>query len=443
MNNPTIRSRAPLHGQNMGGGIAPAGNGGGIQQRGIQPVGGQTMGGAPAGGRIAPQQGMQRPGAGLHGYAAIRDQQAREAAESARRAQERQEGYMPPDFYLPSPDKRGVQPHELQANIVILDHEPGFAIHEHNFPDPKTGKMGKGSFKTICLAGEGPCPACEVDQKEAYYALKLSIIDMRPYINQRTNQLIPHTRKLLTVKQKNQPYFFRQFEQRGTLRGMQLLMVRDDPRGASHGTPEFIDLHPEELVMQTFAHPEVYTQGTPQNPPRLLKQANADCFPFDYDQLFPRLTYDELAQKVGLQPQGMGGYSSGYDTQQTWGADASQFNQLRTGQMGGGMASRGITPSIRTGQIGNQMVGDDHDYQNGQYDETLDDDVPFAHDGQDQGAYQGEDDIPEQTMTHSPPHSQMGNGMATGGPSIRQRTSTPQSQRPQRAGAQRPNDIPL
>jgi hypothetical protein len=318
-----------------------------------------------------PQQQSQaaRPAGGITGYEAIKAQNARQTQIERQRQQDRQDGYTPNRFYLPDPTKAGITAEELEANIVILDHEPSFAAFEHQFPNPQTGKFGKGSFNQLCLSQEGHCPACDKDTHEPYFALFLSIIDMRGYTNAH-GVFIPHSKKLLVIKNKNQDYFYRQYDRRGTLRGMQLLMVRNDKRGAGHGIPEFVDLHPEELIIESFAHQRVMSQDGQ----RVVKEENADCYAYDYAQVFPRPDYNAMCERFGVGPAA----GSGSDMDSTWGADAGQFQQSqgRPGGIMGGRSAGGARGGIQS-RSASSMPGhaSDQAYDDGQAD--MDDDVPF------------------------------------------------------------------
>jgi len=293
------------------------------------------------------------PAAGITGYDAIRQQHERQTVEDQRRQQERADGYAPFRFFLPSPEKQGVTREQLEANIVVLDDAPTFAMFEHSFPDPKTGRWGKGAFTVPCLSGDSHCPACDADSKDPYFALFLSIIDMTPYTN-KNGQLVPFTKKLLVVKNKNQGWWFRQYERRGTLRGMQVLMVRDSAQGANHGNPEFIELHDEQAIIDSFSHPEVKSQDGQ----RVIKQANEDCFAYDYGRIFKKPTYEELAERFGTGP--VAGSRS--DADSTWGPDAGQFRTSTGIGRAGGISSRASTTIGRT-PASNQTSGDaDHDY---------------------------------------------------------------------------------
>lgn len=409
-NAPNIRQRAPIG----AGPRAPIGTqtgrlpsaGPGAQANpprtgGIQPQ--TTRGPAPMGGGIQAQSrnlsrpaggavGPRGPSSGTHavrGYAAIRAQHERETVLQQQREQERGI-YMPHRFYLPDPTKPGITPEELEANIVVLDHEPYFAIHEHHFPNPRTGKFDKHSFFQTCM-GEGHCPACDADQKDPYWVLFLSVIDMRGFEikeGPRAGQWVPHSRKLLAIKNKNQNWWFRKFEQYGTLRGMQVLLVRDDRRGANHGNPEFVALHDEAAILESFGHPAVYST---QDPNKIIKQENEDCFPFDYDALFPTPNYEAMLVKFGGNPAA----GSRADHRSTWGADADQFNGIQRGRPGG------IQPQARQHRADNFQQGDDID---GQYNPDLDDEIPFD------GAQPQDGNLPESDDPGSSEGSTRGTG---------------------------------
>lgn len=384
-NPPNIRQRAPVGAR--------------------APIGGAAAPRTGVGQRSAPQgQQPQRPAGGVMGYENIRAQSEQQALLAQQRAQERIDGYQPLRFYLPDPTKLGVTREELQATVVILDDAPSFAVHEHSFPNPQTGRYGKGSFTHLCLANEGHCPACDADQRDPYFALFLTVQDMRGYMNSQ-NIWVPHSKKLLAVKNNNQEYFFRQYERHGTLRGMELLMVRSDKRGANHGNPEFVNLHDEETIIQTFQNP----QRMSQDGQRVVKEENEDCYAYDYAKIFPKPDYQQMLERFGGAPAA----GSHVDQQNVWGADAGQFSQSQSRiggggigggrpaigggrpaigggrpAIGGGSAIGGGRPPIGGGAIGGGIgggrpaIGGGQAQQPSNLSEDLDDDIPF-----DEGSY--------------------------------------------------------
>lgn len=393
---PAQNAAAPGRGNAPGGPGRAAAPGGGApgQQRGAPGAGapGQR---AAAGAPGATNQRPRVPG-GVVGYEAVRAQHAQQAQREQVRAQERQDGYKPLRFYLPSPNKPGIMPHELEASIIVLDHEPSFAVHEHAFPDPRTGRMGRGSFTELCIAQDGHCPACDADTKDPYFALFLTVIDTRGYnANQGQGPWVPYSRKLLVVKNRNQDFFFRQFERHGTLRGMELLMIRNDPRGANHGNPEFVQFHEEAVLEQYYYNERVMAQDGQ----RVIREEGEDMHPFDYAKVFPKPDYDFLLQKYGGAPAA----GSGYQAQEVWGQDAGQFNASQGfgrpaphRPQGGGMAARspGRPGGPQGGRAAMQSYGDedysddgDDGFQAGGYGaqpggrtsmaQDMDDDIPF------------------------------------------------------------------
>jgi hypothetical protein len=142
-------------------------------------------------------------------------------------------------------------------------------------------------------------------------------MDLTPYTNKQ-GVTVPHSRKLLPVKAQQQPFFMRQFDRHQTLRGLQLLMSRDTKQTAGIGNPEFVALHSEQDIIDTFGHDPVLAQDG-----KVLKERNADCFPFPYDKLFTKPSGEDLRQRYG----GMAPAGSRQEYQSEWGA---------TGTDGGG-----------------------------------------------------------------------------------------------------------
>ncbi len=198
------------------------------------------------------EPGGPREAGGLQGYAAIRAAHEQQTQIEQQRAQARIDGYQPLRFYLPSPDKPGIMREELQADIVILDHEPSFAVWEHSFPNPQTGDMARAPTpSSACRTTATARPATSTSAIR-YYALFLTVMDMRPYVDKNGVQH-NHSKKLLVVKNKNMDYFFSAVR---ASRHPSRHAASDGPldkNGANHGNPEFVELHPEGLILETFS----------------------------------------------------------------------------------------------------------------------------------------------------------------------------------------------
>jgi hypothetical protein len=204
--------------------------------------------------------------------------------------------YMPFRFYMKYPETK---------EIIVLDAQPGPCFYEHSLKNPRTDRW---DITELCPKTFEPCPICsgevkmEGAGKESYYVMMLTVMDMTPYFKNDKRPgaeagakiEVPYSRKLLAVKAADQGFFIRQFDRKGTLRGMHLLMARDSKDVSSIGRPElqlgteenpdFNGFHSDEAIMDSFGSPEVKdtTSG------KVIKQANVDCYAFDYGKLFSK-----------------------------------------------------------------------------------------------------------------------------------------------------------
>src|SRR5690625_3178536 len=155
------------------------------------------------------------------------------AKEEQRRAERRREVGNVNRFWL--------KPNE-EREVLILDAkiEDCVAFHEHHMKDPSTGRW---SLFEGCPKEWEICPLCE-SHGESYYAMFISVLDLTPFtVNQgkEDEREIAYSRKMLVVKSMQIPDFTRLMsaciEEHGTMRGMVLLLGRDDGRSARIGKP--------------------------------------------------------------------------------------------------------------------------------------------------------------------------------------------------------------
>lgn len=172
--------------------------------------------------------------------------------------------------------------------ICILDDAPDFFQHEHNMKGPD----GFWNVFTGCVKEFDNCPVCEQQGKESYYAMYLSIIDLSPYTNKKTNEVVEWSRKLLVVKPAQQKKFMRFYEKHGTLRGAIFEMTRDGDKEPSIGNDiEFVDEWIPEEDLKTYQREWKDKDG---------KKQHEDCsVPYDYLALFEEPTTEALRAMVG------------------------------------------------------------------------------------------------------------------------------------------------
>ena len=197
-----------------------------------------------------------------------------------------------------------LQPGE-EAEIIILDEslDKVRAIWEHNLKID--GKFG--NFESCC-AEFAPCPVCKhYPDSPRYFVMFLTILDLRPYTNKKTGEVVPFTRRLLAVKSA----LISKFEQieraakkiNGTFRGTYMVLKRGTGgKDANTGEPSLLengsvfDGTTEEQLIADYGHPAIKDRDG-----KVIIPANGKLEPYDYVELFPRPDPDEVAERLGLE----------------------------------------------------------------------------------------------------------------------------------------------
>jgi len=195
---------------------------------------------------------------------------------------------MPFRFYCPVGESREV--------VVIDDNlQDVFFRFEHNL---KNKRSGKWDIYCACIAENANCPVCREAERPAYFAMFLTVIDLTPYENKDGIE-VPWSKKLLVVKTAQQKKITRLAERYGTLRGMVLQMTRDGEKDASIGNDiEYIE-HMSEDDLLTYETTYEYEDG--QGKKQVKEVIGHE--PFDYDELFPMPTEQQLRAIVGGSPE--------------------------------------------------------------------------------------------------------------------------------------------
>jgi hypothetical protein len=202
--------------------------------------------------------------------------EAEQRAEAAREAQESMSG-MPFRFFCGVGETR---------ELIVVDEKPDFFRYEHNLPD----RDGRWKIFTSCINEYANCPICHTGNKQPYFAMYLTVIDLTPYTNKQGEE-VPWSKKLLVVKPAQQKKIMRKLDQHGSLRGAVLSMSRDGDKDASIGNDiELVEFLEEDQLL------EYETSYVNQ------KNEQIDVIghePFDYDELFPEQTEEQLAAIAG------------------------------------------------------------------------------------------------------------------------------------------------
>lgn len=208
------------------------------------------------------------------------EQVKQEAAKEARKAK----GHEPFRFWTPVGETR---------QIVIIDDAPDFFRYEHALK----GAGGRFDNFLPCINEVANCPACSTTDKPAYFAMYLSVIDLTPYTNKDGIE-VPWSKKLLVVKSAQQKKITRLLDSHGSLRGMVLDMTRDGDKDAAIGNDIEFNSWMEEAELETYYD----TYKDKDNNDVVI-----DCMePFDYEDIFPDLTEEQIAIMAGATEHGVG-----------------------------------------------------------------------------------------------------------------------------------------
>lgn len=222
---------------------------------------------------------------GYHGAVGRAKMVEEEVRSAARREAQQQSLNMPFRFFCPIGETR---------EVVIVDEEPSFFRYEHNGKDQRTGKW---SVFCACINEHANCPVCKVFERPSYFAMYLTVIDLTPYDSEK-HGTIEWSKKLMVVKSAQQKKITRLWERHKSLRGMVLSMTRDGEKDASIGNDiEFVEFLDEDTLLSYETVYEYEKDG---------KKISKDILGyevFDYDELFPMPTEQQLRALVGGKPE--------------------------------------------------------------------------------------------------------------------------------------------
>lgn len=237
----------------------------------------------------APARGAAKPSTSLRGEEG-RNRSLVEQQRTAERAANRANG-----VDSRAPFRFRVQVGETRS-FIVLDNAPDFFRYEHAFKDD-SGKWGREFHP--CIAEFDDCPACRVSGSPGYYAMYFSVIDLTPYTD-KNGEEVPFSRKLAVVKPAQHKKFLRAYtrlmEKYGTMRGAVFETSRDSQTDASIGND--INLLDDEPYSEEELAEFVRYWTDKEN-----KEHEELCYEcYNYDELFPSVTREELARSVGAAP---------------------------------------------------------------------------------------------------------------------------------------------
>jgi len=268
---------------------------------------------------------------------------ARAEAEAADRDKKQEERkakvYWPFRFGLTAPTSD--KPDNYQSDIIILDANVGPRYYEHMMENPRNG------FRNVpepCPKEIDNCPICPPNgERESYFVMLLTVLNLSGYTRKK-GQLagthIPVTKDLLALYASDHAYIYKLLEEHGSLRGIQLKMVRKYSSQVRYGIPEFVEKHDDEAIEAYIKSvdmwkPDTTLEGEVKNPdPGHLAK------PFEYAGFLKKPNALDLRTRYSGAPGG-GNNIGGSDGDQ-WGNGAYNPN----GQAGGGGKLPGFDQSL-------------------------------------------------------------------------------------------------
>lgn len=178
-----------------------------------------------------------------------------------------------------------------ETEIILLDNDisDGVAFYEHHLQD----SQGKWTVHEVCPAEVADCAVCNNMQSNPAFVLNLSILHTNAYQDKKTKEW-RNSRELLCIKHQQLPKFKKILaaakKKYGTLRGVVLRMHR--AKGEATSSPRIGEPVPFDSGMtfefvknleKEYGHPAIRGQQTKA----IVKEANVDITPFDYEAIFP------------------------------------------------------------------------------------------------------------------------------------------------------------
>jgi hypothetical protein len=176
-------------------------------------------------------------------------------------------------------------------DLIIVDDRPDWFRWEHNLKNNRTGRY---DIFCACINENAHCPVCKASERPSYLGMFLTIIDLTPYTTQ-SGEEVTWSKKLLVVKPQQQKKIMRLSEKYGTTRGLMLRMTRDGEKDAAIGN-DIDDLgFVEEADLEQYVNTYIDKKD--------VEHEVIGYEAFDYDDLFPRPSEEQLRAIVGGQPE--------------------------------------------------------------------------------------------------------------------------------------------
>lgn len=180
--------------------------------------------------------------------------------------------------------------------IVVLDERFTFGMKEHSLKGPD----GKWTTER-CLSEWDSCPLCNQENVSVYDVALLTVLDLDPWTKTHedgTTTEYKFTKRVLAVKKGDLAAFSGLLDVHGSFRGLVLNMTRGTAqKETASGKPTFVMVLSEDELIEEFGSEEVLSEKG-----NVIRPANDNTFPFNYDKFYPVPSRAELSRKYNIGP---------------------------------------------------------------------------------------------------------------------------------------------
>lgn len=247
------------------------------------------------------------------GNEAVQFSQAVNYQEEQRRAEQRERGYWPKRFRMPW--RPGPTGRDNMGRVIFLDAVPGPRYWEHALRNPDTGF---DDLYEPCPHEWESCPLCASGGKPYVVGL-FTVLNMNGYMKKdkatgRVTEHVHPTKELFAVKKRYLATFDRLVEEYGSMRGLEVRLVRNGDKSAVHGEIDPVS----RIVQHSDADIEAYLRQMGKWVPKVnregqvLEPENWMHGPFDYGTFLHKPEASRLRGLYGgLAPVGSSDFHAG------------------------------------------------------------------------------------------------------------------------------------
>jgi hypothetical protein len=203
---------------------------------------------------------------------------------------------------------------QAKRTLILLDHD--IDSIPHVYKDEWWVPSEHKFYSYPCVEKITKCPVCDYLQREglrkhrqASLNMYLTVLDLKPYTDKDGNT-VKCTKRLLEVKFKQQQDFKKMFadaiKAKGTIRGLRFALRYSKDTGApkigrldavkeSGGQKTMWTIVSEAKLVEKFGNKEKKDSSG-----KVLKKANTDITPYNYELVFPEPDIEKLKEEFGV-----------------------------------------------------------------------------------------------------------------------------------------------